>query len=436
VKRRPIRVLYLLPAEGFGGAERQGAYHIAELPRHGIELTALAGPGDPIAVELRTSGASFEHFEHFPASSAAPANPLQRLRRGAEWVRALTQATVQVERRTRGHRFDLIFANRTFAWLVAAALSARLRVPYVIRAGSRPAHPALSFGLEVLGRTSHPAAAFYNCAAVEAAIAPHLRCPSYRLPNGVDLSRFAPASDHERAAARSRLGLGAKDLLVGVAARPAPEKGFDFLAEVSARLRARQPEARVLVAGEFGFRAHYEARLRAAGLGEYVRFLGNVPSMPDFFRSVNVVVLTSRERSIEASPNALLEAMASGLPVVSTAVGGVPELLRHGREGYLVREDDAAEFAARVLELLGSVERCEALGRCGRARAEAHHRNSVIVADLARNLRIVASTRVPVRPSSIGVPSCASTIHSGPLSTCWSTKAQSRASSSSPGVAI
>jgi glycosyltransferase involved in cell wall biosynthesis len=435
MRRQPIRVLYLLPAEGFGGAERQGAYHIAELPQHDVELTALAGPGSAIAVALQEAGASFEHFQHFPALTQAPLNSLQRLTRGAKWAGALARATFEVERRIRGQRFDLIFANRTFAWLVAALLSARLGTPYVIRAGSRPAHPALALGLEMLGRAARPAAAFYNCAAVEHAVAPHLRCPSFRLPNAVDLCRFAPPSNHERTAARARLGFHKGDLLIGLAARPAPEKGFDFLADASAKIRARQPRARVLVAGEFGFRAHYEARLRAAGLGEYVRFLGHVPSMPDFFKSVNVVVLTSRERSIEASPNALLEAMATGCPVVSTAVGGVPELVRHGSEGYLVREDDAAAFASRVLELLGSAERGEAFGRRGRARAESH-RISTVIADLAEKLRFVASTRAFAASPSIGVPSCELTIHSEPLSTCWSTRHPSRASSSSPGAAI
>jgi glycosyltransferase involved in cell wall biosynthesis len=364
--------------------------------------------------------------------------PLARVRHGARWLRALSRATLAVEQRIVGCRFDLIFANRTFAWLVAAALSRRLGTPYVIRAGSRLAHPSLVFGLEVLGRVAPPAAAFYNCAAVESAIAPHLRCPSIRLPNAVDLVRFAPPTQGERAAARARLGVRQDDLLVGLAARPAPEKGLDFLAEVSAKIRRQQPRARVLVAGDFAFRSHYEARLRAEGLGEYVRFLGHVASMPDFFKSVNVTVLTSREHSIEASPNALVEAMASGCPIVSTAVGGVPELVRNGREGYLVGEGDTAQFAARVLELLGSTDRCNAFGARGRARAESHHRISAVVTDLARDIRSIASTRHSIASCSLpfGVPSCESIIHSVPLSTCSSTRRPSRPSSSSPAAAI
>jgi glycosyltransferase involved in cell wall biosynthesis len=414
--RTTLRLLYLLPAEGFGGAERQGIYHLAELPRHGIEVTALVGPGEAVPRALADAGVRHERFEHFPDGNPAPRTPAERAQHMARWLAALSRSVGEIERRIRGSRHDLIFANRTFAWLVAAALSRKLEVPYVIRAGSRLSHPALSVGLWLLDRAAPPVAAFYNCRAVETAVGSRLRCPSYSLPNAIDLQRFAPGPGNAREAARARLGLSGDGPLIGLAARPAPEKGFDLFAEMAARVSAKKPEARFVVAGEFGWRAHYEASIRRAGLGQAVRFLGHVDAMPDFYRAVDVVVLTSRARSIEASPNALLEAMAVGRPVVGTAVGGVPELVRHGVEGFLTRDADARTFAELVLELIDSPALRHELARAGR-RAAFDRRTSVVVGDLARNLRAIASASSGLRTSSMGALSCESTTRFAPPST-------------------
>ena len=218
----------------------------------------------------------------------------------------------------------MIFANRTFAWLVAAMLSRKLRVPYVIRVGSRPSHPALLPALSLLGSVAKPAAAFYNCRAVERAFGARLRCPAYGLPNAIDTDRFAPGASHAMQSARAKLGLSLDGPLIGLAARPAPEKGFDLFANVVRGVSAKRPGARFVVAGEFGWRRHYQAKLQSMGLGEAVQFMGHVAAMPDFYRAADIVILTSRERSIEASPNALLEAMAVGRPIVSTAGAGCP----------------------------------------------------------------------------------------------------------------
>jgi glycosyltransferase involved in cell wall biosynthesis len=213
--------------------------------------------------------------------------------------------------------------------------------------------------------------------------------------NAVDTDRFSPGSS---ASARARLGLPRHGPLIGLAARPSPEKGFELFEEVVARVHARRPSARFVVAGEFGWRAHYEKLLRAAGLGDAVRFLGHVSQMPDFYRAIDVAVLTSRGQSIEASPNALLEAMAVARPIVATDVGGVAELVRHGREGYLTDEDDDIGFADHVVELLDAPYRCVEFGRSGRERAVSRHRASVVVAELARHLHaLVAFTPTPIR---------------------------------------
>jgi glycosyltransferase involved in cell wall biosynthesis len=381
---RALRLLYLLPAEGFGGAERQGVYHLAELPHHAVEVTGLVGPSESVERELAAVNVPHEPFPHFPDRAHGPLKPALATRYLVRWLESLARCTRAIERRMAGRRFDLIFANRTFAWLIAASLSRRLAVPYVLRAGSLPRNRALGLGLPLLDWAARPRAVFSNCEAVDRGIASHFHTPRFLLPNAIDTHRFAPGSS---LVARARLGLPPGVPLVGLAARPAPEKGFELFAQVVARVTKARPTVRFVVAGEFGWRAHYESLLRAAGLGTSVHFLGHVEAMEDFFRAVDVVVLTSRAGSIEASPNALLEAMATGRPIVATAVGGVPELVAHEREARLVEPDDAAQFASDVVLLLSSPERRAELGRAGRLRALARHRVSTVVADLSEHLR-------------------------------------------------
>jgi glycosyltransferase involved in cell wall biosynthesis len=80
-----------------------------------------------------------------------------------------------------------------------------------------------------------------------------------------------------------------------------------------------------------------------------------------------VVILTSLERSIEGSPNAILEAMAMGRPVVASNVGGIPEIITDGMEGYLVHPDDSQGFAARITSIVQQPLLRAALGQAGRA---------------------------------------------------------------------
>src|SRR5262249_11002826 len=155
----------------FGGAERQGVYHIAELPRHGVDVTAFAGPGEPVVTALEEASAKYEHFRYFPSRTSTPG--ADRALEAARFVAALSRSVSEIERRVDRSSFDLIFANRTSAWLVGAALSRRLGVPYVVRAGSRPACAILGPGLAILGHAIRPAAAFYNCRAVERTVAPY-----------------------------------------------------------------------------------------------------------------------------------------------------------------------------------------------------------------------------------------------------------------------
>lgn len=164
------------------------------------------------------------------------------------------------------------------------------------------------------------------------------------IPNGVDTVRFAPRS---RGEARKTLGLDADARLLVCVSRLSPEKGIDVLVEACRTLDRVQ----VVVVGEGLERAALETRLRAHGMESRFRLAGARPhdEIPAWIAAADVVALPSRS---EGMPNAVLEALASGRPVVASHVGGVPELLSDPSLGTTVPPDDPPALARALSEAL------------------------------------------------------------------------------------
>lgn len=179
------------------------------------------------------------------------------------------------------------------------------------------------------------------------------------IPNGIDLRPFAAAG------AVRRRPFGYR---VGTAARLSPQKGLDVLIEAAARVVRQEPRARFVIGGEGPERPRLEEMIRARGLADRVVLPGFVDDVPGFLADLDVYVLSSR---YEGLPLAVLEAMAAGLPVVATDVGGVREAVVDGQTGVLVPAGDPVALAGAILELLRDPDRARALGRAGRQRAEA-----------------------------------------------------------------
>jgi glycosyltransferase involved in cell wall biosynthesis len=165
------------------------------------------------------------------------------------------------------------------------------------------------------------------------------------IPNGVDTLRFrADAIDRRRA--RADLGLKESDWVVGTAARLAPEK--DQAMMISAIAPLIHQGAYLLIAGEGQERASLEALAAELKVENNVRFLGSVADVPHFLRALDVFALSSR---LEGLPVSILEAMATGLPVASTAVGGIASVIMNEDTGVLVQPGDQ-EALRRAFELL------------------------------------------------------------------------------------
>ena len=175
------------------------------------------------------------------------------------------------------------------------------------------------------------------------------------IPNGVDCQLFA-APPRVRPIRR----------IVTVANLRA-EKGHDTLIGAASELFDRNHDLEICFVGDGPLRASLVRQVNLRGMRSRVRFLGERPDVPEQLAAADLFVLPSRT---EACPNGVLEAMASGLPIVASRVGGIPELIESGRDGVLVPPDSPHELADAIERLIERPDFAAALGRAARAKAE------------------------------------------------------------------
>jgi glycosyltransferase involved in cell wall biosynthesis len=137
------------------------------------------------------------------------------------------------------------------------------------------------------------------------------------------------------------------------------EKAHEILFDAVARLAPTHPDLRVRIAGDGPRAAELRALAATLGIAERVSFLGHRDDIDALFADADLFVLPSRS---EAFPNSVVEAMAAGLPVVATTVGGLPELVEPDRTGLLVPPDDGAALAQAIASLIAHPERARVLG--------------------------------------------------------------------------
>jgi len=188
------------------------------------------------------------------------------------------------------------------------------------------------------------------------------------VPNGVDVERFRPQPTRT-GPLRTRFGIAAGAPLVGFVGRLSVEKGPDLFLRAALSVRIQCPVAHFMLVGDGAMLKPLRVFASRFGLADAVHFAGSQDDMPAVFNEFDVVVSSSLS---EAMPLAVMEAMASGLPVVACKVGGIPDLIAHGVTGWLADESDYEELATRVVDLIQDDDLRRAAGKAARARAVDH----------------------------------------------------------------
>ena len=167
------------------------------------------------------------------------------------------------------------------------------------------------------------------------------------VPSGVPVRAFRAASPG-RDAARGALGIPRDAFVVAALGRLVPIKGFDLLIEALPPLAAAMPTARLLVIGDGPLRGEFERRAEALGMGPRLTITGARTDVPAVLTAADVLAAPSRN---EGMGRAIVEAMALGIPVVGTRVGGIPAVIVDGESGRLVDPENAAALAGALIQL-------------------------------------------------------------------------------------
>jgi glycosyltransferase involved in cell wall biosynthesis len=175
-----------------------------------------------------------------------------------------------------------------------------------------------------------------------------------RIPNAVDTARFTPVDGAAKAAARNRLGLPPHGRIAVYTGRLVSYKGLPNLVLVWAAVRASHPDTTLVLVGAGGLDIHacedqLRAMVRETGLEGHVVFTGNVTNVHDYLHAADMYVFPTEN---DAFPSSLVEAMACGLPVITTPVGAIPEIVADGETGLLVPPANADALYQAIDRLL------------------------------------------------------------------------------------
>jgi glycosyltransferase involved in cell wall biosynthesis len=321
----------------FGGTQRQ-ALELARLldpARFEVEVWLLAA-GDDLAPLARDRGL-----------------PLVRLSRQE---RVGPGALARLWRRLKNQPVDLLMPFTVVPNIWGRVLGRLARVPVIVgncRGGGAPRRQH--------ERWLWPLAQHIICnsAALKRVLTGRCGVPEARLsviPNGVDTDYFQPAPEAPQP----------YPMVVLSVARMVPDKDHDTLIRAFALAAPAFPQAQLWLVGEGPLLPAVRQLAGETLPPGSCRFIPPQADLRPLFRQAGLLALSSRT---EALPNVVLEAMAAGLPVAATAVGGVPELVTPARTGWLAAPKDPPGLAAAITRLLENPEKCRAFGRAGRERA-------------------------------------------------------------------
>jgi glycosyltransferase involved in cell wall biosynthesis len=351
---RAPHIAHILSSYGMGGQERV-AYDLAVgQVRAGLRATvvSLAPPPDgPLAAELVAAGV-----------------PAERVARPRPGVDPLLVARLARWLRRRG--VDLVHTHNRMA-LIYGAPAGRLAGAKVVHTkhGNNPRGGTRLAAGNVAGRLVH---AFVAVSDETAATARRRQeVPEHRLhviANGIELGRFYPDAA-AGAAIRGALGIPADAWVVGTVGRVAAEKNHARLLRAAAPLLG--PRAHLVVAGDGPLLPALRELAGQLGVAAHAHLLGVRRDVPAVLNALDALAMSS---DTEGLPLVVLEGMATGLPIVSTAVGGIPNVVEEGRTGLLVPVTDEAALRARLAQLRDDPAQGRALG--ARAREVAVSRYS------------------------------------------------------------
>lgn len=368
-----------------------------EFGAKGHEVTLIAPDYGSSAYDSKVN----ESFEiiRIP-SSYLPIDPEDRILQPFR-IRRLTDAL-------KGRRFDLVHIQTPFiAHYSGLGLAKRLELPVVESYHTFFEQYLHHYVPWVPARWMRGAARHFStgqCNGVDAIVVPSqamldvlrdygIQTPAEVIPTGIDLDQFSQG-DGQRF--RARHAIPPERPVLVLVSRLAFEKNIDFILRALVRIKAEVPDVLLVIAGEGPAQRDLERLVEQLGLSDNTRFLGYLNrdgSLEDCYRAGAAFLFASRT---ETQGLVLLEAMALGVPVVSTAVMGTKEVLGDG-QGALIAEEDEADFAGKAVRLLKEPALRKRLAR--EAVEHAHDWSAPVLADRLLKFyeRVIDQARISIK---------------------------------------
>lgn len=188
------------------------------------------------------------------------------------------------------------------------------------------------------------------------------------IPNGIDLSRFN--GRHQDDMLRQQLGFSSSDIIIGTIGRLVPEKGYRYLLDSMHELCKTHHNIALIIVGDGPLVHQLKQQVKERKLESRVSFLGIRNDTPELLAIMDIFVMPSLS---EGLPMALLEAMAAGKPVVATAVGAIPQIIRDGDSGMLVPPQDIERLTTTLARLIQAPQKTQQIGEKARKEVETNY---------------------------------------------------------------
>ena len=352
-----LRLLLVVDSLDFGGAERHVVDLAIALHRKGHEVTVACSVGGELSGPLLEVGI-----------------PVRVLLGRLVKRRFSIAFTRKLRKLIKGVGFDLVHAHVYASATAAAVGTLGLDVPLVITEhseGSWRTWRARQMSRWVSRRAKHVVAV---SSSIRRLLLEEYGAPPKRVivvPNAVTPNSGSTPGESPSLSEEWREGP-----LVGVVAQVKPEKGLRTFLEAAARVSPLLPNVRFLVVGDGPLRGELEALAEHVRIDESVRFLGFRSDARALVELLDVLVVPSLS---EGAPLVVLEAMAAGIPVVASAVGGIPDQVRHEKEGLLVPPGDSTALGDALISLLQNPARARQLGEAGHQRWASEFNHATMV---------------------------------------------------------
>jgi L-malate glycosyltransferase len=374
-----LRVVHLLSGDQWAGAEVMAFHLLHHLSKRDVPVLALCLNEGELSGRLRAVGVQVHILP--------------------ESTMSFPQIVKQAARLLRGVRVDVLHSHRYKEHYLAALLSlwTGARLVATVHGLPEPARRRRTWYSVQTGLTFQILRSRFDVVTAVSASMNRALVDVYRLRpdrvqtvvNGIPMPDEVMRANH------------GEPLHVGSVGRLVAVKRFELFLEAAALVLRSFPDTRFSILGDGPDREMLLARARALHLGDAFRIVDPVADPRPYYQSLNVYMNTSQS---EGLPLSVLEAMASGIPVVAAAVGGIPEIVTHGVQGLLVDSSRADDFARHCGELLGNRPLREQFAAQCRARVEAEFSADVMARRYTELYRQVTSSS-----HVIGTPDVAAT---------------------------